>query len=251
MAAVIPAAPRRAAGGALCVVAAAADAQCRKAGGRRQGWKAISDLSPTSARTRGHPPSAARTWIRPSCRNRCATRHAAIADGRAAGRQFQPVPAVDQRQGRITALRFVFPPTRWGHTGWRRPPTYRRRCCCRTWRLRGAVRTRLTAVEEVAWDTGVAGAGRRAPSSRVRIGGTSPGYDPRFFARVMGQARSASARATWTAGGMPTSWMNPGPPDWAHLDERVHGWREVADALKARLFNLQAGQGSYEVGRRH
>ncbi|KAG0732355.1 hypothetical protein G6F23_014401 [Rhizopus arrhizus] len=37
----------------------------------------------------------------------------------------------------------------------------------------------------------------------------------------------------------------------AHLDERVHGWREVADALKARLFNLQAGQGSYEVGRRH
>ncbi|MBO8043077.1 class I SAM-dependent methyltransferase, partial [Pseudomonas aeruginosa] len=37
----------------------------------------------------------------------------------------------------------------------------------------------------------------------------------------------------------------------AHLDERVHGWREVADALKARLFNLQVGQGSYEVGRRH
>jgi hypothetical protein len=28
----------------------------------------------------------------------------------------------------------------------------------------------------------------------------------------------------------------------AHLDERVHGWREVADALKARLFNLQAGR---------
>jgi len=31
----------------------------------------------------------------------------------------------------------------------------------------------------------------------------------------------------------------------AHLDDRVHGWREVADALKARLFNLQSGAGSY------
>lgn len=37
----------------------------------------------------------------------------------------------------------------------------------------------------------------------------------------------------------------------AHLDERVHGWRELADALKARLFNLQAGSGGLEVGKRH
>lgn len=37
----------------------------------------------------------------------------------------------------------------------------------------------------------------------------------------------------------------------ARLDERIHGMGEVWDALKARLVNLQVGQGSYEVGRRH
>lgn len=37
----------------------------------------------------------------------------------------------------------------------------------------------------------------------------------------------------------------------ARIDERVHGMGELVDALKARLFNLQAGKGSYEVGRRH
>src|SRR5690606_7255433 len=37
----------------------------------------------------------------------------------------------------------------------------------------------------------------------------------------------------------------------ARLDERVHGFGEIGDALRAKLFNLQAGRGSYEVGKRH
>lgn len=37
----------------------------------------------------------------------------------------------------------------------------------------------------------------------------------------------------------------------AHLDQRVQGWRDLADAVRARVLNAQAGQGSYEVGRRH
>ncbi len=60
------------------------------------------------------------------------------------------------------------------------------------------------------------------------------------------------ARATWTAVGMPAPWtcsllhlMR------ARLDERVHGFGEIGDALRAKLFNLQAGRGSYEVGKRH
>jgi cyclopropane-fatty-acyl-phospholipid synthase len=76
--------------------------------------------------------------------------------------------------------------------------------------------------------------------------------DPRFYARVLGdgslglgesymdgwwQARSLDAFLTHLLA--------------ARLDERVHGAGEVWDALKAKLFNLQAGQGSYEVGRRH
>jgi len=90
----------------------------------------------------------------------------------------------------------------------------------------------------------------------VRIGGTQPQdiqvHDPRFFARVMGHG-SLGLGESYMDG-----WWDANVLDdflvhlmMAHLDERVHGWREVADALKARLFNLQAGQGSYEVGRRH
>jgi len=90
----------------------------------------------------------------------------------------------------------------------------------------------------------------------VRIGGTQPQdiqvHDPRFFARVMGQG-SLGLGESYMEG-----WWDANVLDdflvhlmQAHLDERVHGWREVADALKARLFNLQVGQGSYEVGRRH
>lgn len=33
-----------------------------------------------------------------------------------------------------------------------------------------------------------------------------------------------------------------------YLDEWVYGWCEVVDVLKVCLFNLQVGQGSYEVG---
>jgi len=90
----------------------------------------------------------------------------------------------------------------------------------------------------------------------VRIGGTQPQdiqvHDPRFFARVMAHG-SLGLGESYMDG-----WWDANVLDdflvhlmQAHLDERVHGWREVADALKARLFNLQVGQGSYEVGRRH
>ena len=90
----------------------------------------------------------------------------------------------------------------------------------------------------------------------VQIDGTRPQdiqvHDPRFFARVMAHG-SLGLGESYMDG-----WWDANVLDeflfhlmQAHLDERVHGWREVADALKARLFNLQAGQRSYEVGRRH
>src|SRR5690606_27644843 len=37
----------------------------------------------------------------------------------------------------------------------------------------------------------------------------------------------------------------------ARLDERAHGPADIRDALRARLFNLQAGRRSYGVGKRH
>jgi cyclopropane-fatty-acyl-phospholipid synthase len=90
----------------------------------------------------------------------------------------------------------------------------------------------------------------------VQIDGTRPQdiqvHDPRFFARVIAHG-SLGLGESYMDG-----WWDANVLDeflfhlmQAHLDERVHGWREVADALKARLFNLQAGTGSYEVGRRH
>ncbi len=37
----------------------------------------------------------------------------------------------------------------------------------------------------------------------------------------------------------------------ARIEERAHGPADIRDALRARLFNLQAGRRSYEVGKRH
>ncbi|KAF1015692.1 MAG: Cyclopropane-fatty-acyl-phospholipid synthase [Stenotrophomonas maltophilia] len=90
----------------------------------------------------------------------------------------------------------------------------------------------------------------------VTLGGDQPQdiqvHDPRFFPRVMGQGSlglgESYMEGLWDAHSLDAFLLHLMQ---AHLDERVHGWREVADALKARLFNLQTGQGSYAVGRRH
>lgn len=37
----------------------------------------------------------------------------------------------------------------------------------------------------------------------------------------------------------------------ARIDQRARGWADIRDALRARLFNLQAGRRSYVVGERH
>jgi cyclopropane-fatty-acyl-phospholipid synthase len=77
-------------------------------------------------------------------------------------------------------------------------------------------------------------------------------HDPRFHARVMAQGSLGLGESY-----MDGQWDAHSLDDFlfhlmqAHLDERVHGWRDLADALKARVFNLQAGAGSFEVGRRH
>lgn len=77
-------------------------------------------------------------------------------------------------------------------------------------------------------------------------------HDPRFYARVMAQGSLGLGESY-----MDGHWDARALDDFlfhlmqAHLDDRVHGWRDLADALKARVFNLQAGAGSFEVGRRH
>ncbi len=76
--------------------------------------------------------------------------------------------------------------------------------------------------------------------------------DPRFHARVLADGSLGLGESYmdgwWQAhslDGFLTHLLD------ARLDERVHGSGEVWDALKAKLFNLQSGQGSYEVGKRH
>ncbi|WP_457321243.1 class I SAM-dependent methyltransferase, partial [Stenotrophomonas sp. P5_B8] len=77
-------------------------------------------------------------------------------------------------------------------------------------------------------------------------------HDPQFYTRVMAHGSLGLGESY-----MDGQWDAAALDDFlyhlmqAHLDDRVHGWREVADALKARLFNLQAGNGSFEVGKRH
>lgn len=76
--------------------------------------------------------------------------------------------------------------------------------------------------------------------------------DPRFYARVLADGSLGLGESY-----MDGWWQAHSLDDFlvhlleARLDERVHGSGEVWDALKARVFNLQAGQRSYEVGKRH
>lgn len=76
--------------------------------------------------------------------------------------------------------------------------------------------------------------------------------DPRFYARVMAQGSLGLGESymdgQWDARALDAFLFHLMQ---AHLDERVHGWRDLADALRARVFNLQTGAGSFEVGRRH
>ncbi|WP_313274366.1 cyclopropane fatty acyl phospholipid synthase [Stenotrophomonas sp.] len=99
-------------------------------------------------------------------------------------------------------------------------------------------------VQELLHEAGVQVDGDRPHDIQV--------HDPHFYTRVMAHGSLGLGESymdgQWDAGsldGLLVRLMQ------AHLDERVHGWREVADALKARLFNLQAGSGSFDVGRRH
>jgi cyclopropane-fatty-acyl-phospholipid synthase len=90
----------------------------------------------------------------------------------------------------------------------------------------------------------------------VTLGGTRPQdihvHDPRFHARVLAGGSLALGESYMDG------WWDANQLDCfllhllqAHLDERVHSWRELADAVRARLVNVQAGQRSFEVGRRH
>ncbi len=76
--------------------------------------------------------------------------------------------------------------------------------------------------------------------------------DPRFHARVLANGSRGLGESYmdgwWQANSLDAFLVHLLE---ARLDERVHGSGEIWDAFKAKLFNLQAGQGSYEVGRRH
>lgn len=76
--------------------------------------------------------------------------------------------------------------------------------------------------------------------------------DPHFYARVLAQGSlglgESYMEGGWEANSLDTFLFHLLD---ARLDERVHGTGELWDALRAKLFNLQAGQGSYEVGKRH
>lgn len=99
-------------------------------------------------------------------------------------------------------------------------------------------------VEALLQEAGVRIGGERAQDIQVR--------DPRFYTRVMAQGSLGLGESYmdgwWQANKLDAFLFNLVN---ARLDERVHGSGEVWDALKAKLFNLQSGQGSYEVGKRH
>ncbi|MGV8960335.1 MAG: cyclopropane fatty acyl phospholipid synthase [Stenotrophomonas sp.] len=90
----------------------------------------------------------------------------------------------------------------------------------------------------------------------VTIGGDRPQDihigDSRFHARVLAQGSLGLGESYmdgwWQAHSLDTFLFHLIK---ANLDARVHGTGELWDALRAKLFNLQAGQGSYEVARRH
>jgi len=104
-----------------------------------------------------------------------------------------------------------------------------------------ALQVRLTALMQEA---GVTLGGARPQDIHV--------HDPRFHARVLAGGSLALGESYMDG------WWDANQLDCfllhllqAHLDERVHSWRELADAVRARLVNVQAGQRSFEVGRRH
>lgn len=99
-------------------------------------------------------------------------------------------------------------------------------------------------VQGLLAEAGVSLGGSAADDIRV--------HDARFYPRVLAQG-SLGLGESYMDG-----WWETDSLDGflarlirARLDERVHGWGEIADALRARLLNLQAGRRSYEVGRRH
>ncbi|MCU1719580.1 cyclopropane fatty acyl phospholipid synthase [Pseudomonas sp. 5P_3.1_Bac2] len=99
-------------------------------------------------------------------------------------------------------------------------------------------------VESLLQEAGVLIGGERAQDIQV--------HDPRLYARVLAQGSLGLGESYmdgwWQANHLDAFLFNLIN---ARLDERVHGTGEVWDALKAKLFNLQSGQGSYEVGKRH
>ncbi len=99
-------------------------------------------------------------------------------------------------------------------------------------------------VESLLAEAGVEVGGRRPQDIQV--------HDPHWYARVLAQGSLGLGESymdgSWDANALDVFLLHLMR---ARLDERVHGWGEIGDALRARLFNLQAGSGSYEVGRRH
>ena len=99
-------------------------------------------------------------------------------------------------------------------------------------------------VEALLQEAGVTPGGGRPQDIEI--------LDPRFHARVLADG-SLGLGESYMDGWWQAHSLDAflGQLLAARLDERVHGSGEVWDALKAKLFNLQAGQGSYEVGKRH
>ena len=77
-------------------------------------------------------------------------------------------------------------------------------------------------------------------------------HDPHFHARVLSHG-SLGLGESYMEGGWDVDSLDGFLSRLleARLDERVHGLGEIADAVRARLTNLQAGRRSYEVGKRH
>ncbi len=90
----------------------------------------------------------------------------------------------------------------------------------------------------------------------VTLGGDRPQdihiQDPRFHARVLAQGSLGLGESYmdgwWQARSLDAFLFHLLK---ANLDERVHGTGELWDALRAKLFNLQSGQGGFEVAKRH
>ncbi|GAB3059928.1 cyclopropane fatty acyl phospholipid synthase [Stenotrophomonas tumulicola] len=107
--------------------------------------------------------------------------------------------------------------------------------------MQASLQARVTGLLQEA---GIAVGGHRPQDIQV--------HDGRFYARVMAGG-SLGLGESYMDG-----WWDANQLDvfllhlmQAHLDERVHGWRELADGVRARLLNLQVGERSFDVGRRH